>query len=106
MHGLKYGFLIQEIPYYVRKREDGYYIQTWHGTPLKKLGMDMDNVFMAGSGDIVTYKCNFFNDSRKWDFVLSQNNFSTEIFKSAFAFSDKYPNIKKSGPMVILEMMF
>ena len=82
-------------PYYVRKREDGYYIQTWHGTPLKKLGMDMDNVFMAGSEDIVTYKCNFFNDSRKWDFVLSQNNFSTEIFKSAFAFSEKYSKYKE-----------
>ena len=77
-------------PNYIKKREEGYYIQTWHGTPLKKLGMDMDDIFMSGGGDIITYKCNFYRDSRKWDFLLSQNNFSTEIFKSAFAFSEKF----------------
>ncbi len=25
-------------PSYIHKRDQGYYIQTWHGTPLKKLG--------------------------------------------------------------------
>ena len=74
-------------PHYIQKREQCYYIQTWHGTPLKKLGLDMDDVFMAGGKDIATYKRNMYLDSRKWDFLLSQNNFSTEIFKSAFAFS-------------------
>lgn len=82
-------------PKYIRKREQGYYIQTWHGTPLKKLGMDMDDVFMAGNENIISYKCNFYQDSRKWDFVLSQNNFSTKIFKSAFAFSEKYSKFKE-----------
>ena len=79
-------------PRYVQKREQGYYIQTWHGTPLKKLGLDMKDVFMSGSENIITYKRNMYHDSRKWDFLLSQNEFSTEIFKSAFAFS------KKSSP--------
>ena len=55
----------------VRKRKKGYYIQTWHGTPLKKLGMDMDDVFMAGSVDIETYKRNIYRDTQKWDFLLS-----------------------------------
>ncbi len=73
----------------IRKRKQGYYIQTWHGTPLKKLGMDMDDVFMAGSVDIETYKRNMYQDTRKWDFLLSQNYFSTEIFKSAFAFNQE-----------------
>ena len=82
-------------PNYILKREQGYYIQTWHGTPLKKLGMDMDDVFMSGIENIITYKCNLYKDSRKWDFLLSQNNFSTDIFKSAFAFSDKFSKFKE-----------
>ena len=77
------------------KREQGYYIQTWHGTPLKKLGMDMDDVFMSGVEDIKTYKCNLYRDTRKWDFLLSQNNFSTEIFKSAFAFNEDISKFKE-----------
>jgi len=82
-------------PRYIQKREQGYYIQTWHGTPLKKLGMDMDDVFMAGDGNIMTYKCNFYNDTRKWDFLLSQNDFSTEIFQNAFAFSGKFSKFQE-----------
>ncbi|PKL66264.1 MAG: CDP-glycerol--glycerophosphate glycerophosphotransferase [Methanobacteriales archaeon HGW-Methanobacteriales-1] len=73
----------------IQKRDQGYYIQTWHGTPLKKLGMDMDDVFMAGNMDIIDYKRNLYNDTQKWDFLLSQNEFSTEIFKRAFAFADE-----------------
>jgi CDP-glycerol glycerophosphotransferase len=76
-------------PKYAVKRKKGYYIQTWHGTPLKKLGMDMDNVLMSGAENIETYKKNLYNDTRKWDFLLSQNEFSTKIFKSAFSFSEE-----------------
>ncbi len=76
-------------PSHIIKRKQVYYIQTWHGTPLKKLGMDLDDVFMAGKGDIKTYKKNMFHDTRKWDFLLSQNEYSTEVFKRAFAFSNE-----------------
>ena len=82
-------------PPHIQKRKQCYYIQTWHGTPLKKLGLDMNDVFMAGGENIETYKYNIYNDSRKWDFLLSQNDFSTEIFKSAFAFSRKFSPYKE-----------
>ncbi|MEG2775263.1 MAG: CDP-glycerol glycerophosphotransferase family protein, partial [Acetivibrio sp.] len=36
-------------PGFLKKKEDVRYIQTWHGTPLKKLALDMDDVFMAKS---------------------------------------------------------
>src|SRR5699024_11342887 len=29
------------FPYYVRKREGQFYLQTWHGTPIKKLLLDI-----------------------------------------------------------------
>lgn len=77
------------MPKYIKKREKVQYIQTWHGTPLKKLALDMDTVNMAGDTNIERYKKNFYDNTRTWDYLLSQNSYSTEIFKRAFAFDKK-----------------
>lgn len=74
------------LPQYIIKRKGCTYIQTWHGTPLKKLALDMDAVFMAGEEGIENYKNNFYKNTRTWDYLISQNNFSTHIFRRAFAF--------------------
>ena len=47
----------------------------------------MDNVNMAGQTDINEYKEKFYNNSRRWDYLLIQNDYSREIFKKAFAFN-------------------
>ncbi len=72
------------LPKYIIKRPGCSYIQTWHGTPLKKLALDMDTVFMAGEIGIEDYKKNFCENTRTWDYLLSQNSFSTAIFRRAF----------------------
>ncbi len=74
------------LPKYIIKRPGCTYIQTWHGTPLKKLALDMDTVFMAGEKGIDNYKKNFYDNAQTWDYLISQNRFSTEIFRRAFAF--------------------
>lgn len=74
------------MPKFLIKREGVHYIQTWHGTPLKKLALDMDDVAMAGETTIDTYKKNFYDNTRTWDYLISQNNFSTNVFRRAFAF--------------------
>lgn len=74
------------MPNYIKKRKGVHYIQTWHGTPLKKLALDMDSVNMAGETNIEKYKRSFFLNTRTWDYLISQNNYSSEIFKRAFAF--------------------
>lgn len=73
-------------PKYIIKRKGVHYIQTWHGTPLKKLALDMETVNMAGETNIDKYRQNFYENTRTWDYLISQNNYSTEIFKRAFAF--------------------
>ncbi len=73
-------------PNYIIKRKGVHFIQTWHGTPLKKLALDMDSVNMAGETDIEKYHENFCKNTRTWDYLISQNRYSTEIFKRAFAF--------------------
>ncbi len=76
-------------PAFLRRRPKTHYIQTWHGTPLKKLGTDLDAVFMSGGLDLETYKRNFTDNAHTWDYLISQNPFSTETFKRCFDFKGR-----------------
>lgn len=73
-------------PRFLKRRRHTLYIQTWHGTPLKKLALDMTDVFMSGENGIEEYKKSFVENVRTWDYLISQNPFSTEIFRRAFDF--------------------
>lgn len=73
------------LPLWIPKPKGTTYLQTWHGTPLKKLANDMDEVFMPGT-DTERYKKNFTKEAAKWDYLISPNAYSTEIFKRAFKF--------------------
>lgn len=73
--------------YYLKRNKKTKYIQTWHGTPLKKLGLDMDYIDMSGNKDIKKYHDEFTKNSAEWQYLISQNSYSTEIFKRAFAFN-------------------
>lgn len=73
-------------PQFLIKRPEVSYIQTWHGTPLKKLALDMESVSMAGSDTIEQYHHNFYTNTRTWDYLIAQNAYSSEIFKRCFAF--------------------
>ena len=72
--------------YYLRKHKKAKYVQTWHGTPLKKLALDMEYMDMNGSQDIERYHQEFRDNSLLWQYLISQNPFSSEIFRSAFDF--------------------
>jgi CDP-glycerol glycerophosphotransferase len=74
------------MPSYLKKRKDTIYIQTWHGTPLKRLGLDIEQVTMEGEKSIEDYKSKFVENSRTWDYLISQNSYSSEIFRRAFDF--------------------
>lgn len=71
---------------YMIKRKKTVYIQTWHGTPLKKLGLDLDALHMAGDETLAEYKEAFRKNAATWDYLISQNPFSTEVFRRAFDF--------------------
>ena len=76
-------------PRYLIKRPENLYIQTWHGTPLKKLALDMDVIDMGGVTDIEHYREEFRKNSSVWDCLISQNSFSTETFRRCFDFKKK-----------------
>jgi CDP-glycerol glycerophosphotransferase len=85
----KAGFWVSDtrMPSYLKKRKGTVYIQTWHGTPLKKLALDLEQMTMQGEDSLEAYKKKFAKNSGTWDYLLSQNSYSTGIFRRAFAFS-------------------
>ncbi|AVP36241.1 bifunctional glycosyltransferase/CDP-glycerol:glycerophosphate glycerophosphotransferase [Staphylococcus felis] len=71
------------LPLYLNKKPNQIYIQTWHGTPLKRLANDMKVVRMPGTTTSL-YKKNFHAEASRWDYLISPNHYSTEIFRTAF----------------------
>lgn len=75
-------------PTWFQKREGQVFLQTWHGTPLKKLGWDIEEVHMPGT-TTEKYKKNFADEASRWDYLVSANAYSSEIFKRAFQFNNE-----------------
>lgn len=83
----QYWVMNSRLPNWIEKPKHTTYVQTWHGTPLKKLGIDIEEVSMPGT-TTVKYKKNFLNSAKKWDYLISPNKYSTEIFKRAFSYEN------------------
>ena len=81
------GFWVtnSRMPVWLPKPKHTLYLQTWHGTPLKRLAADMDEVYIPGT-TAESYKKNFIKEAKNWDYLISPNAYSTEIFRRAFQF--------------------
>jgi CDP-glycerol glycerophosphotransferase len=77
-----------EMPGYYRKPRGARYLQTWHGTPLKRIGLDIPGGTPALAGG-QRYFRQLRRDVRKWDALISPNAFSTEIFRRAFDYDGR-----------------
>lgn len=83
MASAKYWVSNSRLPLWMKKPQNTIYLQTWHGTPLKRLASDMNEVHMPNT-NTYKYKKNFYKESRQWDYLVSPNRFSTNIFSRAF----------------------
>ena len=75
-------------PSWYRKRPGQLFVQTWHGTPLKRLGRDIGAIPYAQrdlDDDLEHY-------AAMWDVLVSPNPFSTPILRSAFGFRGEVLN--------------
>lgn len=64
------------------KRDEQVIVSTWHGTPLKKLGLDIGNVYTMNP----FIKHSYVNISKQWDYLISPNRYTTDILKSCFGY--------------------
>ena len=88
-------------PTYLVKNPNTYYMMTWHGTPLKKLALDLydyveakarrdaKNMSQTASAErthkhLMKQRRQWLKDSSQWDCLLAQNETAEEIFRSCF----------------------
>ncbi|MDO5374986.1 MAG: glycosyltransferase [Staphylococcus rostri] len=67
---------------YFCSKPEQVYINTWHGTPLKHLGLDLENSIIA----VQNLTRNFLHTK----YFLTQNEHTTNIFKNAFQLDGIY----------------
>lgn len=75
----------QNFPTYIMKRPETTYLQTWHGTPLKKMLFDMESV----QGRTEDYVERVYGATKTWDYLVSPSPYATKAFKSAFRYEGK-----------------
>ena len=81
----KYFVFNVRQPLWYRKREGQVFVETWHGTPLKRLVFDQEEVTSASP----KYKQQFYRQRQEWDYLVSANPFSTKTFRSCFMYEGK-----------------
>lgn len=77
----------------LRKREEQVIVSTWHGTPIKRLGLDIGNVYTMNP----RIKQSYISVGKKWDYLISPNPYTTEILRSAFAYDETERQILETG---------
>lgn len=84
----KFWIVNCKLPEYVKKKKDQIYIQTWHGTCLKRLAHDIET-----KEDITFYRTGMSRDEMtrsydvdvaKYNYIISPNTFTSEKYISAF----------------------
>lgn len=70
----------QNFPYYIHKPKHTTFLQTWHGTPLKKMMNDVDSFSDKDAG----YVPRMNKVNAQWDYLISPSHYATERFESAF----------------------
>ncbi|MGY2745985.1 glycosyltransferase involved in cell wall biosynthesis [Arthrobacter sp. UYCu723] len=70
------------FPFYFRKSAGQRYIQTWHGTPLKKLARHAPRRYISAS-----YRRIMEREAQMWDLILAQNEFASNVLPEAFGYT-------------------
>ncbi len=72
----------QNFPSYLQKPKGTTYIQTWHGTPLKKMLFDIENI----QGRTEGYLERVHGATKNWDYLISPSEYASKAFRSAFRY--------------------
>lgn len=78
------------FPDFFQKRKGMIFLQTWHGTPLKKLGFDVDPKALAYEENTSPA---LLNRIKKWDYLIGPNTYTSEILQRAYKFKKKMLNV-------------
>ncbi|CEG29090.1 bifunctional glycosyltransferase/CDP-glycerol:glycerophosphate glycerophosphotransferase [Bacillus sp. B-jedd] len=76
----KYWIDNQGIAHLLKKKKGQVYVQTWHGTPLKRMGYDQKALPSP------TELSRLSRQTNAWNYFVSPNPYSTAIFRRAFRY--------------------
>jgi CDP-glycerol glycerophosphotransferase len=71
------------LPAWFERAEGQCVVQTWHGTPLKRVGRDLAGTPHADAA----YMASMEQRSAQWSVLVSPNSFSTPVLRRAFGYS-------------------
>jgi CDP-glycerol glycerophosphotransferase len=86
----KYLIFNVRQPEWFQKRDGSVFLETWHGTPLKKLVYDLENTNAATQ----KFKKQTFQQSKMWDYLIAANQFASDTFRRCFQF---HQNMLETG---------
>lgn len=78
----KYYVFNGRQPEWIKKRAGNVFLQTWHGTPLKRLVFDLEDI----NASTPQYKKQTYRQSRSWDYLIAPNQYSSDIFRRCFRY--------------------
>lgn len=79
----KYWVFNFKTPDWFIKKDNQIFVQCWHGTPLKRLGLDI-NVNGNSATDKAEIHDSYLKDAKKYDYFISPSKFASEKFISSF----------------------
>lgn len=59
-------------------------VQTWHGTPLKKIGLDIATKRFGAASPLEKISFEYLHDAEQYDYFLSPSRFASEKFTTSF----------------------
>ncbi|WP_441245740.1 bifunctional glycosyltransferase/CDP-glycerol:glycerophosphate glycerophosphotransferase [Kitasatospora sp. McL0602] len=78
----KYVVTSTHLPEFFERRPGQIVLQTWHGTPLKRIGHDFEKVWFTDS----EYLKHLDREVPHWSLLVSGNRWSTPVLRRAFGY--------------------
>jgi CDP-glycerol glycerophosphotransferase len=86
------------LPAYFRKGPEQVYVQTWHGTPIKRIGTDIPHQRVSTEHHLRL----LLGQASSWDYLVSSSPFSTEIYRRAFDYDGEILEIGRPSNDVLV----
>lgn len=86
------------FPPEITKRDNQFYLQTWHGTPLKKLGCDIKTGQGNAMNSIRDLHRRYRREAKRFDKLLAPSKFCADAFQSTFGLPDQSKIITQPYP--------
>ncbi|MET8744498.1 CDP-glycerol glycerophosphotransferase family protein [Streptomyces sp. NPDC004728] len=71
-----------QLPRWFERREGQCVVQTWHGAPLKRIGLDPAGTGRADAARTAAVE----HLARQWSFLVSPNSFATPVLRRSFGY--------------------